>query len=1167
MEKWNKLDEIRASEIENIVIRHYTRAMQGYEAHIFWIFFTNEKELKEKWKLISTIIALKIQTKVTLSIERSNFYIFYISNKKISSQIKREIEYDPFCAKKYVLDNYYRNLPIDDRHICEYLEKKLFLITSLKETLNGNEAIHIKKVCLQNFRGFKGKAELNLHDSKGNAASFVLIYAPNGCGKTSIFDGIEYALKGKVDYLIETKKISNFHGFIYHNKDNYLQDASVELLLDDGRSILRKVAPVNEDGDDCRGGSISNKVRDIVGNMKDSDKWNGILLPYAKIENFISARKPEERYTEWFKYAPELKNEQDKFEKESRKLKELSRELSKVEEKIKNINIELNKMDSAPKALDTINELIDQFNQEYAALKTKEEKNVIEELKKNGQVQSYNLLINQCQVLKRELRHEQDQNRSQHHLIEKFIKADPVLLKEKQRRETVIVKEINAAQKIINDSNIYEIKQKELESFNEKIKKINEKIAPYEEIIKYGKEQVEAYCITRTKLREKKKNLEIRYDNFLKSENDEKGKKANFVAQIKQKDIILQTRKDIETVAKEILEIDKILNDLQININENQAEIKSLDKRIIELQNEIEKQNLLRLNEKIASCSTVDYLNCKNILGDSKTKQLQLIVEDYWNGTNEIRRVSSLCKQADNILAEIQKMGIEFQNLHTKNCECPLCHTKFETPEELNRLINQTFSMTNEVMSYRLELSHNERILKKEYRTIYNEVLEKVKKKQEELSVEIDKCSVKKINITKILEKRQQDFLREEDKRSLLLEKLKNKGYEYYERGYSTKQIEDYFDTVIAQKKNLENRVSICDTQIGIFNEKISCTMNESIDCNKLLDELYQDGILLGMVQLWENLQSDFEIEYERLKLQKDNIKDKIEKCKEGIKAVQYSNYYDVAVKKEIVQNLLKEQEEIRNILKEYWELLSYDSVEIMNREQSLRENILKSSCLIEILQQICEENGARKYYEHYIEKNKQLKKEEAQKKIIDDKIIGQKKSVETVKNSLQIALAEYFGQSSMDEIYQKIDAHDVMKHLRYELSFNDNQKGELVIHAMENIDENTEDSNYRPEIYFSTAQLNTVAFSSFFSRALNSFSKLPIQSIFIDDPIGSYDDMNALGFADLIRSLLENSKCQIIMSTHDETIFKILQRKLDNRYYSSCFIELPYGNGIKWEI
>lgn len=103
----------------------------------------------------------------------------------------------------------------------------------------------------------------------------------------------------------------------------------------------------------------------------------------------------------------------------------------------------------------------------------------------------------------------------------------------------------------------------------------------------------------------------------------------------------------------------------------------------------------------------------------------------------------------------------------------------------------------------------------------------------------------------------------------------------------------------------------------------------------------------------------------------------------------------------------------------------------------------------------------------------------------------------------------------------------------------------------------------YRPEIYFSTAQLKTVAFSSFFSRALNTYSKLPIQSIFIDNPIGSYDDMNVLGFADLIRCLLENIKCQIVMSIHDETVFKILKRKLDKKYYSSCFIELSYGDAI----
>ena len=102
MEKWKKLDEIRSPEIENIVIRYYTRSMQGYEAHVFWAFFTNEKELKEKWKLISTIIALKIQTKVTLSIERSNFYIFYISfhlNAYIIFKHSKILKtYNIFCA-------------------------------------------------------------------------------------------------------------------------------------------------------------------------------------------------------------------------------------------------------------------------------------------------------------------------------------------------------------------------------------------------------------------------------------------------------------------------------------------------------------------------------------------------------------------------------------------------------------------------------------------------------------------------------------------------------------------------------------------------------------------------------------------------------------------------------------------------------------------------------------------------------------------------------------------------------------------------------------------------------------------------------------------------------------------------------------------------------------
>ena len=106
-------------------------------------------------------------------------------------------------------------------------------------------------------------------------------------------------------------------------------------------------------------------------------------------------------------------------------------------------------------------------------------------------------------------------------------------------------------------------------------------------------------------------------------------------------------------------------------------------------------------------------------------------------------------------------------------------------------------------------------------------------------------------------------------------------------------------------------------------------------------------------------------------------------------------------------------------------------------------------------------------------------------------------------------------------------------------------------------INTRTEDQNvYQPEWFFSTAQLNTVALSSFLSRAL-SLTELPIGTILIDDPVGHFDDMNILGFADLIRSILEKSGKQIIITTHDETVYQIFRRKLPPEKYRSRFIDM----------
>ena len=82
------------------------------------------------------------------------------------------------------------------------------------------------------------------------------------------------------------------------------------------------------------------------------------------------------------------------------------------------------------------------------------------------------------------------------------------------------------------------------------------------------------------------------------------------------------------------------------------------------------------------------------------------------------------------------------------------------------------------------------------------------------------------------------------------------------------------------------------------------------------------------------------------------------------------------------------------------------------------------------------------------------------------------------------------------------------MKKVSYEIMYND-EKNEPELYIKTRADER---EPYHPELFFSTAQLNTVALSSFLSRAL-SLTGIPIGTIVIDDPVGHFDDMNILGF------------------------------------------------------
>ena len=274
-------------------------------------------------------------------------------------EIKREIEYNPFCAKKYVYDNFQEYLDVERN----YLEEKILHLAVSEVTEYEKKKMRVKKIKLKNFRGYKGCVEFNLVDQDKKPASFVVIYAPNGVGKTSLFDGVEYALKGEVSYLKNTEKISKFKGPIYHNREKAYEEAYASIFLDNGEEIHRKVHTLKENGTDTDVVAASGKkAKDIVGLKKDNNQWDNILLPHAKIDSFISASKPEERYIEWFNSTPELNEERKYFERIGKDISVIDKSLIEIKKEIARLENERKKLEKSESNFKNIQKLISAFN-------------------------------------------------------------------------------------------------------------------------------------------------------------------------------------------------------------------------------------------------------------------------------------------------------------------------------------------------------------------------------------------------------------------------------------------------------------------------------------------------------------------------------------------------------------------------------------------------------------------------------------------------------------------------------------------------------------------------------------------------------------------------------------------------------------------------------------
>lgn len=163
-------------------------------------------------------------------------------------------------------------------------------------------------------------------------------------------------------------------------------------------------------------------------------------------------------------------------------------------------------------------------------------------------------------------------------------------------------------------------------------------------------------------------------------------------------------------------------------------------------------------------------------------------------------------------------------------------------------------------------------------------------------------------------------------------------------------------------------------------------------------------------------------------------------------------------------------------------------------------------------------------------------------------------KELRGIEVKLKQRIDEFFYTELITSIYRKIDPHPFFKTVSFECVFPEDERPRLDVYLYEA----GSTQPISPGLYFSSAQLNILSLSIFLAKALHvQYEGQPVRAILIDDPIHSMDSINVLSVIDLLRNISVKFDRQIILSTHDENFYELLKLKVPEDKFGSKFIRL----------
>lgn len=939
----------------------------------------------------------------------------------------------------------------------------------------------IKKIILKNFRIFRGNHEFDFSNKK-----IIVVEGPNGHGKSTIFDAINWAISGKISRYVGSSEYQQFNYLI--NSDAFkhnVNEATVEIHFHSEEELKIKRTIYKNGSSKLYINGLQYGLREgqkeiarllLSDNIKNNQDLlssfdllsfieSTLILSQENLEEFVRGNRPTERYSRLEQILGLTRYGQDfkeylqglckKYLDECESLISSKKDLS---HKIELLNAEyLPKLEQSqnygnkPKQqiLQELSTILGNLHNYYSlkSFKNTDQHTDItykelENLK--NYIGSLNGILKKIHSLKFEIEHKEIYG-SDLEFNEKIINYENNLVtikNKKAKREKGIEKALLIKEKLIN----IDLTNKSLDNTNKEKEEINIDISNINDRLKtiYN-------------------NLEIKNDSL----NNEII--SNFIGKYKQKSDLLNNLLEKNEILKnenylsvfehnsEWLEIECNLN--KNKVNELQNEIKSIDKKIAEL------------NKK------------KN---------------------------DSLGLQIDTIIHEVQT-----HLLNSEEQKCLVCGSDFSSSNELNKAILIQLENSSILVNEFEATLNNYKVQKNKLAVELNLAKKELETNQHNLAnLNTDIALLK----DKIVVMRLNNSVEIEDIERVLLEIESIQNYK--------KDNNDKYKGFLEIRKNLDLLSNLKLKKEALIEEE-----------KKIIEKHSTYKYLIGNPLQLQLKISKIENYINKAKLKVQDYEQQEVELNQLIQDIEWQLKQLAKIKSDLENlvdcNLVLNSIKILNFIKENISLLEkevFNSNTLLITIENYLGDINLRDMELKIKNYEQEMNNLQSKIDQYGMVNDQLKN------LITHHSNVQSTLVNEYLNGLSLSINNYFRQISPHSYFNYINLNTKGNELFILLK--DQQIGP------EDIEMDIETA-VNASLTLSAAQSTILAMSIFL--ALNksqNWSKLSL--IGIDDPFQNLDDINAYSFIDVMSNLMLVEDRQILISTHDPDFAKLTVSKMN---------------------